>query len=107
MDLKRPLNWLKSKITEIEENLNETKTLSKVKCVQVSCKKCLLLNVFIIENSVVGGNVNWDRQMSVIKRPLHRGFVMRVSVISSVPEKIVDCREVSAIKDVRCKEVSL
>ena len=78
MDLKRPLNWLKSKITEIEENLNETKTLSKVKCVQVSCKKCLLLNVFIIENSVVGGNVNWDRQMSVIKRPLHRGFVMRV-----------------------------
>ena len=40
MNLKRPLNWLKNKITKIEENLKENvKKLSKVKCIQISFKK--------------------------------------------------------------------
>ena len=83
------------------------KTFSKVKCIQISCKKCLILNMFIIKSSVLEGNVSWDREVSVIKCPLHKGFVMSLSVISSVPEKSGGCREVSTIKDVCCKEVSL
>ena len=65
MDLKRPLNWLKSKITKIEENLNET------------VKNCLKKNVYkflgrnalywtsppAIERSVLGSNVSWDLKM--------------------------------------------
>ena len=39
------------------------KTLPKVKCIQISCKKCLILNVFIIKSSVLGGNVSWDRKV--------------------------------------------
>ena len=54
------------------------KTLSKVKSIQISAKRCPILNVFIIENSVLGVNVSWDRELSVIKCPLHRDFVMRV-----------------------------
>ena len=54
------------------------KTFSKVKCIQISCKKCLILNVFITESSVQGGNMSWDREVSIIKCPLHKGFVMRV-----------------------------
>ena len=50
MDLKRLLNWLKSKITKIEKNLNET-----VKYIQISCKKCLTLDVSAIERSVLEG----------------------------------------------------
>ena len=54
------------------------KTLSKVKSIQISAKRCPILNVFIIESSVLGVNVSWDRELSVIKCPLHRDFVMRV-----------------------------
>ena len=54
------------------------KTLPKVKCIHVSCKKCLILNVLIIESSVLGGNVSWNKEVPFIKCPLHRGFVMRV-----------------------------
>ena len=35
------------------------------------------------------------------------GLLGSMTAISSVPEKSVHCREVSAIKDVRYKEVSL
>ena len=80
MDLKRLLNWLKSKITKIEKNLNET-----VKYIQISCKKCLTLDVSAIERSVLEGKFEFGpkndvrcRELSAIKCPLHRGFVMRV-----------------------------
>ena len=42
MYLKMPLDWLKNKITMIEKSLNETKILFKVKCIQISYKKCLI-----------------------------------------------------------------
>ena len=42
-DLKRPLNWLKSKVKKIEEKLNETgKHWLKVKFIQISYKKCFI-----------------------------------------------------------------
>ena len=34
--------------------------LSKVKCIQISSKKTLKFGVFVIERSILGGNVNWD-----------------------------------------------
>ena len=76
MDLKRLLNWLKSRITKIKEILNQTvKILSKVKSIQISCKKFLILdNMSIMKSSVQGGNVSWDREVSAMKCPLHRGF---------------------------------
>ena len=46
------------------------------------------------------------REVSGIKRPLHKGFVRKFDRDLSVPEKSVGCRKVSAIKDVRNKEVS-
>ena len=43
MNLKRPLNWLKNKITKIKENLKENvKKLFKVKCIEISYKKWLI-----------------------------------------------------------------
>ena len=63
--------------------------------------------MFIIKSSVLGGNVSWDREVSVIKCPLHKGFVMSLSVISSVSGKSGGCRDMSTIKDVCCKEVLL
>ena len=83
------------------------KTFTKVKCIQISCKKCLILNVFIIVISVLGGNISWDRGVHYKISATQRFCYESLSVISSVPEKSVICREVSAIKDVRCKEISL
>ena len=43
--------------------------LSKVKFINISCKKCLILDVAAIERSVQGGNVSWDlKMMSTIER---------------------------------------
>ena len=78
MELKSPLNWLKSRITKIKDILNENVKQSKVKYIPISCKKWLILDVSIIKSSVLGGNVSWDREVSAIKCLLHRGFVMRV-----------------------------
>ena len=51
------------------------KILSKVKSIQISCKKFLILdNMSIMKSSVQGGNVSWDREVSAMKCPLHRGF---------------------------------
>ena len=86
MDLKRPLNWLKQEIAQIQER--NCQTLSKRKCIQISYKKCLTRPII---GSVLHGevssmrwcelgckkNVRW-RKVSVIKCPLHRRFVMRV-----------------------------
>ena len=48
------------------------------------------------------------REVFAIKCPLHKGFFYEsLNVISSVPEKSVSFREVSAIKNVRYKQVSL
>ena len=45
------------------------KTLSKVKCTQISCKKTLILDVSTIDRSILGGNVIWDLKMtSTIER---------------------------------------
>ena len=63
MDLKRLLNCLKTKITKIEENLNETVKHSLKKCTQISYKKNLnelLSRASAIGKSVLEGNVNWD-----------------------------------------------
>ena len=63
MDLKRLLNCLKTKITKIEENLNETVKHSLKKCTQISYKKNLnelLSRASAIGRSVLEGNVNWD-----------------------------------------------
>ena len=84
-----------------------------MKCIQISCKKCLILDVSAIKRSVLGGNVSWDLKMmsttevSAIKCSLHGDFIEGLTVISSVPKRSVRCREVSAIKDVHYKEVSL
>ena len=62
MELKEPLNWLKRKNKRDRRKLKRNcKTLSKVKCIQIYCKKCLILDVSAIERC-----------------PLHGGFVMRV-----------------------------
>ena len=43
VELKSPLNWLKNKITKIKKKVEwNCKTLSKVKCIQISDKKCLI-----------------------------------------------------------------
>ena len=39
------------------------KTLCKVNCIQISYKKCLILDVPTIERSVLGGNVCWDLKL--------------------------------------------
>ena len=85
-----------------------------MECIQISCKKSLILDVSAIERSVLGGNVSWDLKMvSTTERcprevsATWRFYYESLTVISSVPEKGVCCREVSAIKDVCYKEVSL
>ena len=48
------------------------------------------------------------REVSGIKFPLHKGFCCEsLIVILSVLEKSVRCREVFALKHVRCKGLSL
>ena len=43
--------------------------MSKVKCIQISCKKCLILDVSAIERSVLGGKVSWNlKTMSSIEK---------------------------------------
>ena len=119
VDLKRPWNnWLKSKIIDIEENLNETvKHFSKVKFIQISCKKSLILDVSAIERPVLGVNVSWDLKMMPIIE-IERCPLLSVRYIEVFLwefsrhfihswEKCVRYREVSAIKDVRYEEVSL
>ena len=57
-------------MSTIEMN-TDWKTLSKVKCIYISCKKCLALDVSAIEKSVLGGNVIWDLKiMSTVVRCL-------------------------------------
>ena len=70
MELTRPLNWLKKWNNKDRRKLRRNcKTLSKVKCMQSSCKKCLILDVSAIERSVLGGNVSFDlKKMSTIER---------------------------------------
>ena len=69
MDLKRPL--------KLKRNC---KTLFKVKCIQISCKKYLILDASAIKRSVLGDNVGWDLKMlsTIEKCPLHEGIVLRV-----------------------------
>ena len=47
------------------------------------------------------------REVSKTMCPLQRGGYESLTVISFVPEKSVCCREVSSLKEVRYKEVSL
>ena len=97
MDLKRPLNWLKSKITKIEENLNEIiKHYPKMytfldvlrfrlsfprsllfyflDSVHLQCKKCLTLEVYAIKRLSRGScesgpkNDVHYREVSAIRR---------------------------------------
>ena len=70
------------------------KILSKVKSIQISCKKFLILdNMSIMKSSVLGGNVSWDREVSAMKCPLHRGFehhfmfLRKVLVVQRFPLK--------------------
>ena len=45
--------------------------LSKVKCVQISCKKTLILDMSAIKRSILGSNVSWDlKMMSTVDRCL-------------------------------------
>ena len=68
MNLKRPLNCLKNKMTKIKENLSKTiKQCPKKKCIQISYKKCPISPVIgsvyrevAIERSILRGNVNCD-----------------------------------------------
>ena len=70
MELKRPLNWQKNKITKIEKKLTRNyKTLSKV-----NVNKFVTRNVFCDLLSSV-----FAKESSALERcPLHRVFVMRV-----------------------------
>ena len=58
LDLKKPLNWLR----KIEENLNETANdhleENVYKLLTRNVLYYLLLGLFTIETSVLGGNVN-------------------------------------------------
>ena len=50
MELKRPLNWLKRWNNKDRRKLKRNcKTLFKVKCIQISCKKCQTLDLSAIE----------------------------------------------------------
>ena len=57
--------------------------MSKVKCIDTPCKKCLVLDVSI-EKSVLRGNELvpkndvYYREVFALKCPLHGGFVFRV-----------------------------
>ena len=53
MDLERPLNWLKIKINKEQGKLKQNCKTSKVKCKQISSKKCLILDVSAIEKSAL------------------------------------------------------
>ena len=48
----------KVKNKDLRKLKRNCKTLSKVKCIQISCKKRLILDVAAIERSVLGGNVS-------------------------------------------------
>ena len=64
MEMKRPLNWLKKKNNKDRRELKRNcKTLSRVKCIQVFRKKCLILDVSAIERSVLRGNMSWNLKM--------------------------------------------
>ena len=58
LDLKKPLNWLR----KIEENLSETANdhleENVYKLLTINFLYYLLLGLFTIETSVLGGNVN-------------------------------------------------
>ena len=54
------------------------KTLFKVKCISFLKEMPYIEHVHYRE--FLAGNVSWDREVSVITCPLHRGFVMRVWV---------------------------
>ena len=48
----------KVKNKDLRKLKRNCKTLFKVKCIQISCKKCLILGVFAVGRSVLGGNVS-------------------------------------------------
>ena len=70
MGMKRLSNWLKKENNKDRRKLKRScKTSFKLKCIQISCKKCLILDVSATEWSILGDNVNWDlKMMSTIQR---------------------------------------
>ena len=48
----------KVKNKDLRKLKRNCKILSKVKCIQISCKKCLILGVSAVGRSVLGGNVS-------------------------------------------------
>ena len=90
--------WQKSKFKR------NCETLSNVKCVQTSYKKCPTwpdTGRSAMERSVLHDNVNWGLEMSaVVSTTTSLWFCYEnFTFISSVPEKSARFREVSAIKD--------
>ena len=64
MEMKNPLNCLKSKKNkDRRKDKQNCKTLSKVKCIQISCKECLILDLSAIERSVLAGNMSEGLKM--------------------------------------------
>ena len=55
--IKLPKTWNNKDRSELKQNC---KTLSKVKCMQIFCMKCIILDVSPIKRSVLGDNVSWN-----------------------------------------------
>ena len=112
---KKSLNWPKNKITKSKLQRN-CKTLSQVKFIQISYKKCLTwLVIGCIRYRKVSSRRYFElvpkndvhyREVSAVKCPLHTRYE-NFTVILFVAAKSVRCREVCAIKKVCYKEVSL
>ena len=62
-----PLNWIKNKITKIQENFNEIVKnclkLNVYKCLTRTNLSSLLLGVSAIERWELGDNQNWDLKL--------------------------------------------
>ena len=84
INLKRPLNWSKQKNNKDQRKRKRNcKTSSKVKCIQISYKKCFIWHVigrFHYREVILWDNVNWDlKTLSAIERcPLQSVHYIKV-----------------------------
>ena len=93
----KALNWLKTKITKIEEKLNET---VKKYCLKLNAYKLLTRNDLLLGMSTKE-SISVRRYCELgLKTDVHyRGFwYEKLTVVSSVAAKSVCCRKVSVIR---------
>ena len=105
---KKAIKLTKNKITKIKEKKKNCKALSKVKCIQISYKKCLIWP-FIGRVCYREVSSRWYCKLGPRNVIRYRG-VRYIEVLLwefdrhlSVPEKSVRCREVSNIRRFHCK----